>query len=112
MSINTEMVGKVQTVLGLVSPESLGITLPHEHLMIDFRVVFKEPKYASDRFKANLPVSINNLEWLKHNRLSCLDNLLLGNEKEAISEALLFKNEGGGTIAEVSNRSFARARII
>ena len=108
MSINMEMVGKVQTVLGLVSPESLGITLPHEHLMIDFRVVFKEPKYASDRSKANLPVSINNLEWLKHNRLSCLDNLLLGNEKEAISEALIFKNEGGGTIAEVSNRSFAR----
>ena len=108
MATNKKMVGKVQTVLGLVSPESLGITLPHEHLMIDFRVVFKEPKYASDRFKASLPVSINNLEWLRHNRLSCLDNLLLGNEKEAILEALLFKNEGGGTITEVSNRSFAR----
>lgn len=108
MAINTEMVGKVQTVLGLVSPESLGITLSHEHLMIDFRVVFKDPKYASDRFKATLPVSINNLEWLRHNRLGCLDNLLLGNEEEAISEAMLFKNAGGGTIAEVSNRSFAR----
>jgi len=108
MAINQEMFGKVQTVLGLVSPESLGITLPHEHLMIDFRLVFKEPTYASDRFRATLPVSMNNLEWLRHNRLSCLDNLLLGNEDEAIAEALLFKNEGGGTIAEVSNRSFSR----
>ncbi|MCJ7790125.1 MAG: hypothetical protein MUP69_08090 [Candidatus Atribacteria bacterium] len=108
MAINKEMVGKVQTILGLVLPESLGITLPHEHLMIDFRMVFKEPKYASDRYKATMPVSLNNLEWVRHNRLSCLDNLLLGNEEEAITEAMLFKNEGGGTIVDVSNRSFAR----
>jgi phosphotriesterase-related protein len=108
LTVNKEIVGKVQTVLGLVLPETLGIILPHEHLMIDFRVVFKEPKYASDRYKATLPVSLNNLEWIRHNRLSCLDNLLIGNEEEAITEAMLFKNEGGGTIVDVSNRSFAR----
>ena len=76
--------------------------------MIDFRVVFKQPEYASDCYKATLPVSLNNLEWVRHNRLSCLDNLLLGNEEEAVAEAMLFKNEGGGTIVEVSNKSFGR----
>ena len=29
----TEQTGKVQTVLGLISPEELGVTLPHEHLI-------------------------------------------------------------------------------
>jgi len=32
-----ELVGKVQTVLGLVEPKSLGITLPHEHLLRAWR---------------------------------------------------------------------------
>ena len=27
--------GKVQTVLGLVEPDDLGVTLPHEHLLLD-----------------------------------------------------------------------------
>ena len=29
----SEQSGKVQTVLGLIDPEGLGITLPHEHLV-------------------------------------------------------------------------------
>jgi len=28
-----ELKGKVQTVLGLIPPEELGITMTHEHLM-------------------------------------------------------------------------------
>jgi len=35
--------GKVQTVLGPVDPESLGATITHEHLLIDFTVVFQPP---------------------------------------------------------------------
>jgi len=31
----TELTGKVQTVLGLISPDELGVTLPHEHLIDD-----------------------------------------------------------------------------
>ena len=33
-SSNTQN-GSVQTVLGTVSPDVLGITLPHEHVLID-----------------------------------------------------------------------------
>ena len=29
--------GYVQTVLGRIPPEDLGITLPHEHLLVDLR---------------------------------------------------------------------------
>ena len=35
MIIKRELTGKVQTVRGLISPDDLGVTLPHEHLFID-----------------------------------------------------------------------------
>ena len=35
MPTMTSQSGKVQTVLGTISPQALGITLPHEHVLID-----------------------------------------------------------------------------
>src|ERR1051325_2896374 len=35
--------GHVQTVLGTIAPDQMGVTLPHEHLLIDFKVMFAEP---------------------------------------------------------------------
>jgi predicted metal-dependent phosphotriesterase family hydrolase len=35
--------GFAQTVLGPVAPASLGLTLPHEHLLIDLRFLFRPP---------------------------------------------------------------------
>ncbi|MAT08623.1 MAG: aryldialkylphosphatase, partial [Chloroflexi bacterium] len=32
---STERTGKIQTVLGLIEPDELGITLTHEHALID-----------------------------------------------------------------------------
>ena len=45
-------VGQVQTVLGAVAPDAIGVTLPHEHLLIDFKVMFAEPPAASDKGRA------------------------------------------------------------
>ena len=42
------LAGTAQTVLGPIAAERLGVTLPHEHLLIDFEVMFKEPPAASD----------------------------------------------------------------
>ncbi|GAI95881.1 unnamed protein product, partial [marine sediment metagenome] len=36
--ISQEIAGKVQTVLGVIDAEDLGVTLPHEHLLADFSV--------------------------------------------------------------------------
>src|SRR5438552_3902301 len=33
---------QIQTVLGAVAPEAISITLPHEHLLIDFKMMFAE----------------------------------------------------------------------
>ena len=29
-----ELTGRVQTVLGIIDADSLGVTLPHEHLLV------------------------------------------------------------------------------
>ena len=41
--IRSPLAGQAQTVLGPIAGEAMGITLPHEHLLIDFTLMFKEP---------------------------------------------------------------------
>jgi phosphotriesterase-related protein len=86
----------------------MGITLPHEHLLIDFEVMFKEPANGSERGLARQPVSLANLGWVRHNFSSNLDNLQLLDERVARDEALLFKHAGGQTLVDPTNRGLAR----
>ena len=44
---NAALVGKVQTVLGLINGDELGIALPHEHLLADLSCAFALPAVAS-----------------------------------------------------------------
>ena len=97
-----------QTVLGPIAADQMGITLPHEHLLIDFAVMFREPATESERTLARQPVSMQNLGWVRHNFSSNLDNLRLLDEDVARDEALLFKNAGGRTFVDPTNRSLAR----
>src|SRR5262245_38945019 len=43
-SFAADLTGKIQTVLGPIAPPSLGITLTHEHLFIDFTLPLDEPQ--------------------------------------------------------------------
>ena len=72
--------GQIQTVLGPIAREAAGITLPHEHLLIDFTVMFVEPSAASDKGRAREPVSLANLGWVRQNFNANLDNLRLLDE--------------------------------
>src|SRR5712691_3155345 len=104
----TPLSGQAQTVLGPIAAEAMGVTLPHEHLLIDFEVMFKEPSGGSERGLARQPVSLANLGWIRHNFSSNLDNLQLLDEKVARDEALLFKHAGGQTFVDPTNRGLAR----
>ena len=86
--------GKALTVLGVVDADAMGITLPHEHLLIDFKVMFKEPAAASDKGRACQPVSLANLGWVRQNFNANLDNLRLLDEQTAQDEIMLFKQRG------------------
>lgn len=100
--------GQVQTVLGPIAPEAMGITLPHEHLLIDFSVMFAEPTGAGDRGRAREPVSLDNLGWVRQHFNANLDNLRLLDEQTAADEIRLFANAGGRTVVDPTNRSLAR----
>jgi phosphotriesterase-related protein len=105
----TELVGKAQTVLGLVDPDCLGVTLPHEHLFVDqASVYFVEPTEASDKSMAHKPVRPENLYWIKTHWLGNIDNMTLLDEDLAIKEAMMFKMAGGSTIVEMSNIGLVR----
>src|SRR5437773_5556741 len=100
--------GQIQTVLGAVAPDAIGITLPHEHLLIDFKVMFAEPAAAADKARALEPVSLGNLGWVRQNFNANLDNLRLLDEDTARDEILLFKHAGGRTVVDPTPKTLAR----
>ena len=100
--------GHVQTVLGVIAPDAMGITLPHEHLLIDFKVMFAEPAAARDKGRAAEPVSLANLSWVRQNFNANLDNLRLTDEQVAIDEIMLFRHAGGATVVDPTPPSLAR----
>src|SRR5215467_1349838 len=102
------LAGRAQTVLGPIEGSAMGITLPHEHLLIDFEVMFKEPTTSSERGLARQPLSLANLGWVRQHFSSNLDNLRLLDEDVARDEALLFKHAGGQTFVDPTNRGLAR----
>jgi len=104
----SQLKGKVQTIFGVMSPDDLGITLPHEHFMLDASIYYQEPELISDMPLSRQPISLENLNWVRHHQLNSRDNLILDDEQEAIEEAMLFKLEGGSTVVDCSNRNHKR----
>jgi len=106
--VASQILGEVQTVLGLVEPENLGVTLTHEHLLIDMSVTFTEPALASEKHLAYQPITMQNLGWLRMNYINNLDNCRLLDEGAAVEEVFLFKQNGGCTITEVTPKDMGR----
>jgi phosphotriesterase-related protein len=104
----SELTGKVQTVLGPIAPEDLGITLPHEHLISDGSCWFVEPSEATEKAMVHHPVTLDILWWLRYHLFQNMDDLLLLDEQEAITEAIDFKLAGGNSIVELSNIGLGR----
>ena len=103
-----DLTGKAQTVLGPIEPEALGITLTHEHLLIDLTGVFIPPETASEIGLSRQPVSLENLWWIQYHWASNLDNQLLTDEDTAIQEALRYKRAGGTTMVDATSIGIKR----
>src|SRR5207245_11055136 len=95
--------GKALTVLGAVDADTMGVTLPHEHLLIDFAVMFKEPAAASDKGLAYQPVSLSNVGWVRQNFNANLDNLRLLDEQTALDEITRLRRARGQTARHPSS---------
>ena len=101
------MTAVVQTVTGPIAPEQLGVTMPHEHLLL-LNPSFVEPLEASERHRAYEPVSERNIEWVRQYWTSNVDNLQLYDEETAREEAAWYYRAGGDTLIDPTTRYIAR----
>ena len=51
---------------GAVDPQSLGVVLPHEHMLLDFRLAYTPPEYGVQKDLSNLSVELKNLGKIRH----------------------------------------------
>ena len=103
-----EKAGKVQTVLGLIEPAALGVTMTHEHLLCDVSVAHEVPHEASAKALFDQPLSLDNLGYVRHYNAPNLDNALLLDENVAIEEARLYKRLGGDSMVDATSIGIAR----
>ena len=93
----------VQSVRGSISPDELGITSPHEHILIDLSpshlTESKDPRKAA---LANSPVTMQMLGELRRDFTISRDNLKLADVNIAIEELLILKKAGGSSLVDVT----------
>ncbi len=97
----------MQTVLGPVSPDRLGPTLMHEHVLSSMRSHWSEPTSPADRELAHRPLDLDVLWRVRANPNLLLDNCELQDRDLAVRELALFKDAGGSTVVELSSRGLA-----
>jgi len=113
------MAGKILTVLGPIEPADAGITLPHEHLFIDFRLPLDEPwrwPLAQREFPGTddllelwrTPITLENLAFVRRNIWQVEEALLIEDEELVLGEVAAFRNAGGGTIVDVTTIGLGR----
>ena len=104
-----KLAGKVQTVLRLIDGDELGLTLPHEHLLLDLSVRFKlMDESMTARVMAQKPVSLEMAGWLRFHIFENIDNLMLDDEELALKEVSLFKRAGGRSVVDMTNWGIGR----
>jgi phosphotriesterase-related protein len=95
--------GKVVTTEGVCSPDTLGLTLPHEHVFIDFTTVETPlPDSSVERRVAREPVSMKTLWYVRRNPMRHEDNRRLENPETARAELRRFVRAGGETLVDVT----------
>ena len=100
--------GKVQTVLGPIDPDDLGVTVTHEHVMIDLRPYFETPDEASERGYIDRPLTMDLLGRSRRMWKYNIDNLLLLDERVATREVHEWRLAGGDSIVDATSVGIAR----
>lgn len=100
--------GTIVTVDGRIDPETLGITLPHEHLFADASNWFTPPESAVDRKLAEAPVTLENRGYIMNNLYGNRDNMRLASYDEALDEITAFYRAGGDTVVDLTPKNVGR----
>ena len=107
---------KIETVCGPIRPKGLGITLPHEHILVDIAEVwmkrlreeYSKPLDDSQMRYLDEPVTMEILGKLRRGEIVCKDDMRLNNAQLAADELMEFKRGGGKSIVEQSMPGIGR----
>jgi phosphotriesterase-related protein len=92
----------IQTVTGPAAPDALGVTLAHEHLVIDLRCAFSEPP-AELAYLADAEITPKLIPALKQAAQSCRANLVLDDTPSVVADLRRFRALGGGAVVELTS---------
>lgn len=99
---------QVMTVTGPISPDELGTTAVHIHLLHELRLGLSEQgqlrdfSAATDRALVNKPITMDMLGIIRRNNSANMENRILGDVNEAIDELRYFTMAGGRSLVECS----------
>ena len=104
-----DMSGKVVTVKGPMEPSEVGVTLMHEHMLLDLRKSHPVPPGATASEMAiwEAKVDLSNLK-MAMDKMPIQDNYIFSDEGLAIKEVMEFKKRGGKTIADLTSIGLKR----
>ncbi len=102
------LVGKVQTVLGPIEPEALGVTMTHEHLLSSFEGVLDAPEEASRKAQHDAQLSMDLLGQFYHGQAENTHNYKLDDIPTIIEEVGLYKQFGGSALVDATSIGIAR----
>jgi phosphotriesterase-related protein len=100
--------GKIQTVTGPIEPDQLGVTLFGDMLFHDLGLFRAAPSEASARDQFFGPITQEVLSNQRYYGMRSQQMLRLGNVREAIEEASIFKQWGGETILDGAGLTMGR----
>jgi phosphotriesterase-related protein len=100
--------GFVRTVLGPIPVEDMGVTLMHEHILLDTSSWWKRPCCASEIGFAERPLDITMIGDLRMNPFLNRDNCGLLDVNTAIEELGVFVEYGGRTVVDPTNLGIGR----
>ncbi len=103
-----QMRGFAQTVLGPVAAAELGITLAHDHVLMDGSFMYVDPPTPADQPLADEQITLENRGWVAYHWTSNHHNVSLDSEELAIAELHRFTAAGGRTIVDPTNNGLGR----
>lgn len=95
----------IQTVLDKISPSDLGITLPHEHLALNYDGFYVAPPPELESY-IDGQITLKNIGFIRQYPYGCRSNLKFYDKESVVGvlrDVHLFKHLGGGTIVENSS---------